>query len=73
MLLLSGLLLRENVTAGTEEKLALVTFPLFWCVSVVFINTFFMRFRRVFIVFWKMCCNNRLVEREIFLTDPFKR
>lgn len=39
---IAGLLLRENETAGTEEKLVFVMLPLFCCMSVVFINTCFM-------------------------------
>lgn len=70
---IAGLLLRENTAAGAEEKLVFVMFLLFSCISVVFINTGFMRFRRVFIVFWMVCFNKGLVEREVFLTDPFKR
>lgn len=70
---IAGLLLRENTTAGAEEKLVFVTFLLFSCRSVVFISTCFMRFKRVFIVFWMVCFNKELVQREVFLTDPFKR
>lgn len=70
---IAGLLLRENTTAGAEEKLVFVTFLLFSCRSVVFISTCFIRFKRVFIVFWMVCFNKELVQREVFLTDPFKR
>lgn len=52
---IAGLLLRENIPAGTEENLVFVSFPLFCCISVVFVNTCLMRFRRVFIAFWKVC------------------
>lgn len=65
---IAGLQLRENVTEGTAETLVFITFPLFCCISVIFINTCSMRFRRVFIVFWK-----GLVKRDVFLTDPSKR
>lgn len=67
-----GLLLREKIPAGTEDKIVFVTFPLFCCISC-FCKHLFHEVQKSFVAFWKVCFNKGLVERELLLTDPFKR